>query len=59
MSIALLACEMSAIVWWFEHSLALSFFGIGMKTEHISHDYTVKKHLDMLLLGLHAWKIAF
>ena len=28
----LLACEMSAIVWQFEHSLALSFFGIEMKT---------------------------
>ena len=25
--------EMSAIVWWFEHSLALLFFGIGMKTD--------------------------
>ena len=25
-------CEMSAIVWQFEHSLALPFFGIGMKT---------------------------
>ena len=24
---------MSAIVWWFEHSLALPFFGIGMKTD--------------------------
>jgi len=24
-------CEMSAIVWSFEHSLALPFFGIGMK----------------------------
>ena len=24
---------MSAIVWWFEHSLALLFFGIGMKTD--------------------------
>ena len=32
-SITLLACEMSAIVWWFEHSLALLFFGIGMKTD--------------------------
>ena len=30
LSITLLACEMSAIV--FEHSLALPFFGIGMKT---------------------------
>ena len=27
----LLACEMSAIVWQFEDSLALPFFGIGMK----------------------------
>ena len=24
---------MSAIVWWFEHSLALPFLGIGMKTD--------------------------
>ena len=31
-SITLLACEMSAIVQKFEHSLALPFFGIGMKT---------------------------
>ena len=29
----LLACEMSAIVRQFEHSLALPFFGIGMKTD--------------------------
>ena len=34
LSIILLACEMSAIVWYFEHSLALPFFGIGMKTDH-------------------------
>ena len=33
LSIILLACEMSAIVWYFEHSLALPFFGIGMKTD--------------------------
>jgi hypothetical protein len=26
-------CEMSAIVWYFEHSLALPFFGIGMQTD--------------------------
>ena len=32
LSITLLAREMSAIVWWFEHSLALPFLGIGMKT---------------------------
>ena len=33
LSITLLACKMSAIVWWFEHSLALPFSGIGMKTD--------------------------
>ena len=27
---------MSAVVWWFEHSLALPFFGIGMKTDLFS-----------------------
>ena len=32
LSITLPACEISAIVWSFEHSLALPFFGIGMKT---------------------------
>ena len=32
-TITLLACEMSAIVRYFEHSLALPFFGIGMKTD--------------------------
>ena len=33
LSISLLAYEMSAIVGQFEHSLALPFFGIGMKTD--------------------------
>ena len=32
LSINLLVCEMSAVVWYFELSLALPFFGIGMKT---------------------------
>ena len=32
-SITLLACEMSAIVQWFEHSLGLPFLGIVMKTD--------------------------
>ena len=31
--ITLLACEMSAVVWKFEHSLALPFFWIGMKID--------------------------
>ena len=33
LSITLLACEINAIGWYFEHSLALPFFGIGMKTD--------------------------
>ena len=33
LSITLLVCEMTAIVWQFEHSLGLPFFGIGMKTD--------------------------
>ena len=28
-----LECEMTAVVWSFEHSLALPFFGIGMKLD--------------------------
>ena len=32
LSITLLACEMSAIVWQLEHSFALPFLGTGMKT---------------------------
>ena len=30
LNVTLLACEMSAIVWQVEHSLALPFFGIGI-----------------------------
>ena len=33
LSITFLVCEMSAIIRYFEHSLALPFFGIGMKTD--------------------------
>ena len=33
LSITLLVCEMSIIVQQFEHSLALPFFGTGMKTD--------------------------
>ena len=33
LNITLLACEMSAFVPQFEHSLALIFFGIGIKTD--------------------------
>ena len=33
LSITLLTCEMSAIMWSSGHSLALPFFGIGMKAD--------------------------
>ena len=33
LSITLLSCEVSAILRYFEHSLALTFFRIGMKTD--------------------------
>ena len=33
LSLTLLHCEMSAIVWYFEQSLALPFLGIEMKTD--------------------------
>ena len=29
----LLACELSAVVWWFEHSMTFPFFEIEMKTD--------------------------
>ena len=33
LSITLLACEVSAVMQYLEHSLVLPFFGIGMKTD--------------------------
>ena len=33
LSVTLLAWEMNASFWWFEYSLALPFFGIGMKID--------------------------
>ena len=33
LSVSLLTCEICAIVWQLEHSLALPFFGIRMKTD--------------------------
>ena len=37
LSITLVGCEMSAIVRYFEHSLALPFFGIGMRPIDLSY----------------------
>ena len=42
MSITLLACEMSAVVQKFEHFLAWTFFGIGMKTDLSIHMATAE-----------------
>ena len=36
LSITLKAFEMNETVWWFEHSLDLPFFVIGMKTDFSS-----------------------
>ena len=62
LSITLLAWEMSAIVQQFEHSLALPFFGIGMKTDCADHNKLWKilkemgtpDHLTCLLRNLYA-----
>ena len=45
-----IACEMSAIVWEFEHSLALPFFGIGMKTDSPVATAEFSKFAGMLTL---------
>ena len=37
-----LACEMSTLMQQFEHTLALPFFGIGMKTDFSSPVTTAK-----------------
>ena len=45
LSITLLACEMSTVVWQLEHSLALPFFETGMKTDlfqSCGHCWTVQ-----------------
>ena len=42
LSTTLLAYEMSAIVQWFEHYLALPFFGIGVKTDVFQSTATAK-----------------
>ena len=54
MGVTLPPCEMSAIVWQFEHSLALPFFGIGMKIDLSSPVATaeVSKFADILSAAL-------
>ena len=54
LSITLLVCEMNAMVQYFEHSLALPFFGIGMKTDFSISVATAgfSKFADILSAGL-------
>ena len=52
LSITLLAYEMSAITWWFEHSLALPLSGIGMKAVHVSSELLIfLKQSELLALS--------
>ena len=48
LSITLLACEMSALVRKFKHSLALSFFGIVMKTD-LFHSWPLLSFLNFMV----------
>ena len=53
LSITLLACEMSAIVWQFEYSLALAFFGIGMKIDLFQSCSQTRKEFSNNLSFIH------
>ena len=68
----LLACEISAIVWSWEHSLALPFFGIGMQLTFSSPvataefskfagvlSATLTQHLTHNLLGFEIAQLEF
>ena len=62
LSITLLACEMSTLVQQFEHSLALPFFGIGMKTDLFQSCghccvFQICQHIEcsIYLVGLFGW----
>ena len=56
LSITFLACEMSVIVQYLEHSLALPFLGIGMKTDLLQSCghcwvFHICWHIEHLLLS--------
>ena len=56
LSIIWLACEMSAIVWSFEHSLVLPFFGIEVNTdlfqvlEHVRYYFELLSDFEEIIL---------
>ena len=54
LSITLLTCQMSTVVQYFEHSLALSSFRIGMKSDFSSLVATAvfSKFADILRVAL-------
>ena len=56
LSITLLACEVSGIIWQFESSLAFYFFGIRMKTNLFSTVTTAKfsKFADVFIAALYS-----
>ena len=60
LSITLLACEMSKTVWQSEHSLALSFSGIGMKIDLFQSSgycwvFQICWHIDGWMASLTRW----
>ena len=57
LSIILLACEMHAIVWYFEYSLALPFFGIGTKTDLFQFLFPVLSRKPSAEFSIICWHI--
>ena len=62
LSITLLACEMSATVRSFKHSLALPFFGIGMKTDFFQscghcRVFQICRHIESSTLTASSFRI--
>ena len=55
LSITLLACEMSAIVQWFEHSLALPVFGSAYKEENLGRSATMRVRLPVYFHSSLIW----
>ena len=62
LSITLLVCGISAIVQYFEHSLALPFFGIGMKTDLFQScghcwDFQICWHIECITFTTTSFRI--
>ena len=57
LSFTLLACEVNAIVWYFEYSLALPFFGIGTKTDLFQFLFPVLSRKPSAEFSIICWHI--